>query len=474
MTADDMQAYINDLSRSGRQQGLDKNFGVGAKITAGVRNPHGLVYFSWKDDQGAAVQFWRDPDSQVYGLRQFESPEGSFAHWRPVPDEAKPVLIERSGTMVVLLGADEGDNTAVCPMGGPYPSHWLARYLNTRYFRFPEGVRVRVREFARREASQWPASPTGAMAEGSQLREVRGQGFFLERSSQARGTVVLEDAVAHWWLLRDDDSLRVHRDSWQASGHVAALYQDELYDMRVGPAGQRVLQQFGVLFGARRVVVYLESSPKDGALAANTARSELLVNGRRLPWERWAEQFRQRMPREIQDMMNAILEGVDAKSHREAISQRLQSVRELFDLPRYRRADDGPVSTDGSAGGLPVTGGGSQTGKSPVGQRGGRKGDLYGDIVRHHGHPARPIRPAIIEPSVQWVRSQDHTREPGQMEDRAAQYLPEYHKLLVNGDFRVFEDMVWRWTSRYETMPGAPNVDPLVRTPIFQKGVPLR
>jgi hypothetical protein len=458
MGPDEMQSYINDLSRSGQQQGLDKNFGVGAKITAGVRNPCGLVYFSWKDGEGATVQFWRDPDSQVYGLRQFESPEGSFAHWRPLPTEVKPALIDQSGTMVVLLGRGEDDNTAVCPAGAAYPSHWLARYLNTRYFRFPDGVRVRVREFARREPSQWPTSPTGAMAAGSQLREVRGQKFFLERFSQAAGNVALEDAVAHWWLLTDDEKLRAHRDFWQASGHVAAVYQDELYDSRVGPAGQRMLQQFGVLFGAGRVVIYLEPTPGTGALAANTARSELLIDGQRLPWERWAEQFRERMPREIQEMMNAILEGADTKSHRDAITQRLHSLRELFELPRYRRSDDGPVATDGAAGGVPGSGGGSQSGKSPSGQSGGRRCDLYGDIVRPEGDPARPIRPAIVEPHAQWVRSADHTRDPGQMEDRAARYLPEHHKLLINGDFRVFEDMSRRWTSRYEAMPGAPEV----------------
>ena len=40
------------------------------------------------------------------------------------------------------------------------------------------------------------------------------------------------------------------------------------------------------------------------------------------------------------------------------------------------------------------------------------------------------------------------------MEDRAAKYLPEQHLLLINGDFRVFTDMIQRWTTAYDQVPG--------------------
>src|SRR5579884_1920560 len=42
MTADEMRFYINHLSASSRPQDSARNFGVGAKIAAGSRNPHGL------------------------------------------------------------------------------------------------------------------------------------------------------------------------------------------------------------------------------------------------------------------------------------------------------------------------------------------------------------------------------------------------------------------------------------------------
>src|SRR5688572_24728841 len=44
MTGPEMVQYINQLSSSIHEQDLNGNLGVGAKIAAAPRNPHGLVY----------------------------------------------------------------------------------------------------------------------------------------------------------------------------------------------------------------------------------------------------------------------------------------------------------------------------------------------------------------------------------------------------------------------------------------------
>jgi hypothetical protein len=62
------------------------------------------------------------------------------------------------------------------------------------------------------------------------------------------------------------------------------------------------------------------------------------------------------------------------------------------------------------------------------------------------------------EPEVRWVTVAEGTRAPGFLEDRAATYLPESNLLQINGDFRVFTDMVERWASRYRETPGAREV----------------
>jgi hypothetical protein len=62
--------------------------------------------------------------------------------------------------------------------------------------------------------------------------------------------------------------------------------------------------------------------------------------------------------------------------------------------------------------------------------------------------------PPGLEPECKWVSLEEGTRTEGDIDDRAAKYLPEQHLLLINGDFRVFTDMITRWSTAYESAPG--------------------
>jgi hypothetical protein len=70
---------------------------------------------------------------------------------------------------------------------------------------------------------------------------------WLTSSSQAHGSVRLarSNATAHWWIVRAD--VDTNSGHYPPSGHVAALYQDELYELVIGPAGYARLQAFGGL-----------------------------------------------------------------------------------------------------------------------------------------------------------------------------------------------------------------------------------
>ena len=87
-------------------------------------------------------------------------------------------------------------------------------------------------------------------------------------------------------------SLRADAAFIESAGHTAALYQDELYELRSGRNGYARLQQFGVIFGFRRVVIYLEPRKHSRRhITSNTARNQLLVNSKPLPWNAWAAEF---------------------------------------------------------------------------------------------------------------------------------------------------------------------------------------
>lgn len=187
MTGPEMVRYVNQLSASIGKQSLRGNYGVGAKIAAATRSRAGLIYISWKDGGGAMVHLWRDPTTGQYGLRQFQQPGGQWAYWTPVDDKMKPSIIKEHGTLVVLLGDNEKIATMNAPEGAVTPSRWIAKYLNTRYFRFPTNIDVRAREGWDRPRSD---------KDHNLLRRITGQHEYLEGHAESSGVVELSDAAA--------------------------------------------------------------------------------------------------------------------------------------------------------------------------------------------------------------------------------------------------------------------------------------
>src|SRR6185437_2423321 len=134
------------------------------------------------------------------------------------------------------------------------------------------------------------------------LRTLTGQKAYLDSHAMHSGIEPLTGAKVHWWILKDEPAISNNSGFVDSSGHVAALYQNELYDRATARAGTAMLQRFGILFGYRFVVVYLEPTPgKSQSLTTNTARTTLLLDGDKLPWDEWAYEFRENMPKRLQE-----------------------------------------------------------------------------------------------------------------------------------------------------------------------------
>ena len=452
MTGKEMVQHINHLSSSGHIQSVEGNFGVGAKIAAATRNPGGVVYQSWVDGEGAMIQLWRDPETQQYGLKQFQLRDGSYSHVVPLGPEAKPDQIDQHGTKVTLLGDGPKDRTIEGPPGVPTRSRWFNRQLGSRYFRFPEGVVVRARE-----GWDQPREDT----ERNLLRQVRGMEWFLNKYSDKRGTVSLDGCDVHWWILDDSEARRSY--SLPNAGHFAALHKDELYELTTGRAGTARLQQFGVIFGADRVVLYVE--PQNGGtrrLASNTARSQLLLDGGTLPYAEWAAEFRgEKMPQEIRDHMDAVISGARGADHRQSIQERLKNYSKLYRLSRARPKAGGAKAASSATEPADLNDRGAvgdpkaERPKRPKKER-DTTGDLLASALAAEGLEAEETEEGPPPfPKVVWLSEHDDppTRSPEDLEDRAAKYLPEENMLQINADFRVFVNMVEHWCDEYELEP---------------------
>jgi hypothetical protein len=452
MTGEEMVHYINRLSSSIHAQSMEENFGVGAKIAAVPRNHAGIIYLSWKNGCGYMIHVWRDPATGVYGLRRFERPDGSAEYWTRVEDAIKPEQIDKHGTMVILLGSQDEENTMQAPPGTAMPSRWILRYLNSRYFRFPKGIAVKARE-------GWEL-PKGDSH--NFLRTVTGMKAWLDKNCTDHGAQELSGGTAHWWVL--NEKLDLDAGHHVSGGHMAALYQDELYDMQSGRAGVARLQAFGVIFGHQRVAIYVE--PRNGtgnSVVSNTARTTLLLNDEPLPWTEWAAEFRNALPEPIKRLVEELSASSTGSDHKQSIRERLKQIMDLFKLTRYRPAKTGTITVDDQIGFGVIAAEGEERQASARprkggGGGGGRAGDIYALFQAIVGDAAQEFKSPVPEPSVQWISVKEGTRTPPDLEDRAAKYLPQQNLLMINADFRVFSDMVERWVQKYSYVPGARHV----------------
>src|SRR5438094_5921062 len=122
--------------------------------------------------------------------------------------------------MIVLLGGSDEQNTMEAPPSAAAASRWISKYLNTRYYSMPVKVVLRARE-----GWQFPRSDKDRHV----MRTLVGQERYLNDHAAAKGQVVLEpNAVAHWWILKDEPALSNNSGFIESSGHMAALYQNEL------------------------------------------------------------------------------------------------------------------------------------------------------------------------------------------------------------------------------------------------------
>jgi hypothetical protein len=461
MSGEEMIRYINTLSSSGARQALDGNYGVGAKITAATRNPAGLLYLSWKEGKpGEAIQMVRDPSGQ-YGLLSFsDGDESDFV--AEVGDDQKPDAISSSGsgTRIVLMGTQADQDTCAPPVdAGTTAAQWVRRYLNMRYFRIPKNIKIQCQDNS---------------SDGSGgRRPVTGQAPMLDAVALSHGELALDGAVARWWILPEPDakfdtpiqlpgapkqttSMQTFNPGYQNRGHVAYLFNNELYDMCSGNAGYARLQQCGIIFGTDRVVIYME--PTSGDITTNTARTQLIVDSGPPPWTDWAHQFREKMPEALKDFVESF-EAKRAPVDDSGIKDRIKEVLQLFSVPRYVPSSRGSVELDEDE---------RDDARPPAGRTGGASRAERDEPARPRPpQAARGLKPKGAKgdrvnrddlPRRVWKFAVDGTRARGEMEDKAAHYEAESNVLSINGDFRTFAAWIDYFAKQYPSIPGVREV----------------
>jgi hypothetical protein len=156
--------------------------------------------------------------------------------------------------------------------------------------------------------------------------------------------------------------------------------------------------------------------------------------------------------------MEAVAAASQASDHKDSIKDRLKQIEEIFKLSRYRITKGGTLlvsgETQAAGGGGARSGNSKSQGASAAGPNPGKNPSVYSLFLTDTGVPGVEARPDSF-PQVVWVSIADSTRAVGDIEDRAAKYLEKDNMLQINADFRVFTDMIKRWSEYFATVPGA-------------------
>lgn len=327
MTGSELPKFIGEYANSGKNQRMDENFGVGAKLAGLSFSPAGIVYRSWTNRGPGSMCILAYDGSQI-GLRAI-GPAGETVVEVPFSQASDLIKKAGHGTVVTLLGSSPKDSTFgnVGGKNGKGGSHWVGRVLARRYFKLPEGFSLKYVDSA---------------PDSSRPHSVIPQGDYLKSSSSDSGTLVLSGGyLVHWSILKDKPTSGEREVSNPNLAQFGVIYQDEVYRIETGSSAIPKLHRFGIVLGADRVAIYVEATKESGA-RANFERTRVELPGAQdLPLAQIQDAFIEAMP-------EALVEYVKSKSNNaildmDAMAKELSPIMEKMGVGRFVRNPRGDL-----------------------------------------------------------------------------------------------------------------------------------
>lgn len=378
---------LYSIFQSTKTQSLEENYGIGARASTLKFNPEGVEFRSWKDGKGyvcTLAKLREENGIPIYGTidHEYADKDGAVLSVLSVvpleepyfsEDEIalmKPPFINDHGTVVVLHGKSEGDDTTLMPddlreelitdgRSKEHTAYWQTHIYNSQYFTIPDGIKFRL-------YTEIGSRPDGAKAKSQknffhgdrQLRLVKGTKDFLDNFGEKSGVVEIPGAKVCWWILGEGDDVvvphRLNKETGKpltkadrrkrqrvwfpwltgTANHaiVSAIYQGEQFDLATKVDAVRMLQKFGIFAGHNNVCIVVEPDPEQG-VRSNMNRTSLLVNKRRLPWERWGHEFALRYPQDAPELLAYIESKLGSTDFDTELDRLLAEMKDDFTVP---------------------------------------------------------------------------------------------------------------------------------------------
>lgn len=267
MSAAELDRICDLASSLYKQNSLDANFGMGAKVASLPSNKHGLRYRSCKD--GTVSQVILCQRNGIYGRLRVPDANGQSAELIDATETCRTeggYDLTHDWTEVVLFGNAASQNTVTDPYAGNprMEPDWLVQNLLLRFFRIPPGVSVTLSPHVLRghpARVMQTLADLGAAAERSEtVRTPSGIDLHYRYDPAAETGPSSLGPIAH------------------PAGHGCIVYKDEIYDPRTGSRWGLDAPTYGIPFGAKFCSVFVEL-PNDYLVRPEAYRQFLRFRG---------------------------------------------------------------------------------------------------------------------------------------------------------------------------------------------------
>ena len=443
MSPEQMEKLVSQLASSGDVKSEHINYGVGAKISALSRNPAGLQYESWQNGKGFMVLIYYDPTLGTYCMERFKNEEGKYLNYLEITDEVKPAEIKENGTRVTLFGKKAEEDTMQLPEGvRGTKEFWQLSYLNTRFFNIPDGIELKVRSGYYYELDKAifneKKNSIDDPAKSNCLRFVKGHKYSLDRNrlKNKSGIVELSDAKAHWWILNPE---RKTNSREFLVGQCGLVKDDEVFDLTYGSGN--IATNFGLIFSFKNVALLIE--PGSNYEQDTQRRHVVGRDGSVLPWEKWQNEFKSKMPKEIEEFEKEAADKLGSDNYSDNLKDKLKDLLRFFKLGKYKKNPSGSefISEEEieSFSGNLLDGDNKRDRKtSSAGANTGAIREMLSMYEKKSKVKGFRVE-ADPYPEVKWVSVADGTRDPNEMVDRAACYHKSLNLVKANKDFSGYQ-----------------------------------
>jgi hypothetical protein len=358
MTADELLSYMNNYGVSGQTiSGVHDNYGYGSKTSLLPWNRYGMIVVSRRDGVTSLLWLHFDAEARVFGVRVLDDGEGNLYDVLPV-DEFEEFEVDGlniitvadralgtrpHGTAFILLGDQPNQHTILGdPAHNESAKYAIQNLLSNRMFDLDDCKAV-LHTYLKTDPAEWPTReqkgrvfyPKGFQRAFDEMKSGRTSGQFHVAKSAANPLAV----NVYWTLFETAERPQVHKAGRvgpisKVRGDQTALPASaikfaphagipEVFELDApGIAGSRGGSRAGTRMSrfvrhpkvAERMLILFEPVPdldaSKGVWTAGTSRVRLEFDDpdygtRGMPWDEWAQAWRDREPKPVRDAVSA-------------------------------------------------------------------------------------------------------------------------------------------------------------------------